>query len=67
MANYEHGTRFLQVTRKGKIKERDWFLPIGGATSASYWVSKRIVYSVDYQRGVDILRYTGKFYAPRRR
>jgi hypothetical protein len=67
MANYEHGTRFLQVTRKGKIKERDWFLPIGGATSASYWVTKRIVYSIDYQRGVDILRYTGKFYAPRRR
>ena len=67
MANYEHGTRFLQVTSKGKIKEHDWFLPIGGATSASNWVTKRIVYSIDYQRGVDILRYTGKFYKPRRR
>jgi hypothetical protein len=63
MANYEHGTRFFQVTSQGKIKEVDWFLPIGGATSASYWVTDRIVYSVDYQRGVDILRYTGKFYS----
>ncbi len=64
MANYEHGTRFLRVMPDGKIKEVGWFLPIGGATSASYWVTDRIVYSLDYQRGLDILRYTGKFYEP---
>ncbi len=65
MANYEHGTRLLQVTSKGKIKEVGWFLPIGGATSAAYWVTDRIIYAVDYQRGLDILRYTGKtFYEP---
>jgi LVIVD repeat len=61
---YEHGTKILNVDSKGKIKELGWFQPYGGATSAAYWVStdkqKRIIYSVDYQRGLDILRYTGK-------
>ena len=65
MAWYEHGTRFLQVTPEGKIVEKGWFLPVGGATSASYWITDRIVYAVDYQRGLDILRYTGKsFFSP---
>ena len=57
---YEHGTRFLDVSRKGKIKEVGYFLPVGGSTSAAYWVSKRIVYAVDYNRGLDILRFTGR-------
>lgn len=57
---YEHGTRFLDVSRKGKIKEVGYFLPLGGSTSAAYWVSKRIVYAVDYNRGLDILRFTGR-------
>ena len=65
MAWYEHGTRFLQVTPEGKIVEKGWFVPFGGATSASYWITDRIVYAVDYQRGLDILRYTGKsFFEP---
>ena len=58
---YEHGTRFLDVASNGKIKEVGWFLPHAGSTSAAYWVTDRIVYSVDYSRGIDILRYTGKF------
>ncbi len=60
MAWYEHGTRFLQIDSKGQIKEVDWFLPIGGSTSATYWINDEILYSVDYNRGIDILRYTGK-------
>lgn len=60
MGWYEHGTRFLKVSSKGKIKEVGYFLPLGGSTSAAYWVGKRIVYSVDYNRGLDILRFTGK-------
>lgn len=64
-SSYEHGTRFLQITSEGKIKEQGWFLPVGGASSASYWVTDRIVYSLDYQRGLDIIKYTGKtFYEP---
>ncbi len=29
------------------------------AASASYWMSDEIVYSIDFHRGLDILRYTG--------
>jgi hypothetical protein len=63
MGYYEHGTRFFDVDSKGKIKEVGWFLPHAGSTSAAYWVSEkkdaRIVYSVDYTRGLDILEWTG--------
>lgn len=58
MGYYEHGTRFLNVDKKGKISEEGWFLPFGGSTSASYWIDKEIVYAVDYTRGIDILRWT---------
>jgi hypothetical protein len=57
---YEHGTRFLDVSSKGKIKEKGWFLPHAGSTSAAYWVTDKLVYSVDYTRGIDILKYNGK-------
>ena len=60
MAWYEHGTRFLKVNGKGKISEAGYFLPLGGATSGAYWITDKILYAVDYQRGIDILRYTGK-------
>ena len=63
-AFYEHGTRFLQITADGKVKQAGYFLPYGGSTSAAYWVNKEIVYSVDYTRGLDILRWTGKLYVP---
>jgi hypothetical protein len=58
---YEHGTRFLRVSpTDGKITELGWFLPLGGSTSAAYWVTDQILYSVDYQRGIDILRFTNQ-------
>jgi hypothetical protein len=60
MAWYEHGTRFLKVNGKGKISSEGYFLPVGGATSAAYWINDKILYAVDYQRGIDILRWTGK-------
>ena len=57
---YEHGTRFLDISPQGKIKEVGYFMPFGGSTSAAYWVTKEIVYAVDYSRGIDILRWTDK-------
>ncbi|HEV2756370.1 MAG TPA: hypothetical protein VG318_11420 [Actinomycetota bacterium] len=59
-AFFEHGTRFLDVSSKGKITEVGYFMPHGGSTGASYWITDEIVYSVDYTRGIDILRFTGK-------
>ena len=58
---YNHGTRFLDVAANGKVKEVAWHVPHAGGTSAAYWVTDRIVYAVDYQRGFDILKYNGKF------
>lgn len=57
---YEHGTRFLAVDHNtGKISERGWFCPFGGSTSAAYWMTDKIVYNIDYTRGIDILQYNG--------
>lgn len=57
---YNSGTRFLEINSKGKIEQVGWFLPFGGGTSGAYFINKEIVYAVDYQRGLDILRFTGK-------
>jgi hypothetical protein len=56
---YEQGTRFLQIDRSGKISELGWFVPLGTTASAAYWISDRIVYVSDYNRGLDVIRYTG--------
>ncbi|MFN2543980.1 MAG: LVIVD repeat-containing protein [Actinomycetota bacterium] len=56
---YEHGSRFFFANGAGKITEVGFFLPFGGSTSATYWITDRIVYAVDYTRGLDILRWTG--------
>ena len=60
LASYEHGARFLTVSPKGKITEQGWYVPWGGSTSAMYWVTDKIVYAVDYSRGIDVLQYDGK-------
>ena len=60
MGSYEHGTRFVRISSKGKISEEGYFLPHAGSTSAAYWLNKRIVYAVDYTRGLDILKWNGK-------
>ena len=57
---YDHGTRFLRVNGKGKVSEEGYFYPWRGSTSAAYWVTDEIVYSIDYERGFDILKYTGE-------
>lgn len=59
-AFFEHGTRFLDISAKGQIEEIGYFMPYGGSTGATYWITDEIVYSVDYTRGIDILRFTGK-------
>ena len=67
MASYENGTRFLQIGRDGKITERGFFEPLGGATSAPHWAPDgRTVYAIDYQRGIDVLSWNGELYVPGR-
>ncbi|MGH2757314.1 MAG: LVIVD repeat-containing protein [Actinomycetota bacterium] len=57
---YSHGMRLLRVASNGKIKEVGYFLPYGGSTFSAYWVGPEIIYNVDLNRGIEILRYTGK-------
>lgn len=57
-AFYDHGTRFFEVTSKGKIKEAGYFYAYAGQASAVYWITDEIVYTVDYNRGLDILRFS---------
>ncbi len=57
---FNHGTHFMKVDRKGKIGDVGFFVPHAGNAAAAYWVRDRLVYSVDLQRGFDILRYKGK-------
>lgn len=59
MGWYEHGTRLFNITSKGKIEEAGYHVPFAGSTSATYWINDEIIYAVDYQRGLDILRFTG--------
>jgi hypothetical protein len=58
VAFYDHGTRFFEVTPQGKIKEAGYFYAYAGQASAAYWITDEIVYTVDYNRGLDILRFT---------
>jgi hypothetical protein len=56
---YEHGTRFLAVNKRtGTIKQVGFFQPVRGSASSAYWITGTdYVYVVDYQRGVDILKF----------
>ncbi len=53
---YEHGTRLLQVAPTGKIRETGYYTPVGTSSSAAYWATKDILYVLDYNRGLDVLR-----------
>ena len=65
LAAYESGTRFLQITPEGKIKEVGWFDPVGGSTSAPHWApNSNVVYAIDYARGVDVLKWNGSLFVP---
>jgi hypothetical protein len=59
LAAYDHGTRFLHIDGRGGIREIGHFLGSGSEASAAYWITDRIVYTVDYARGIDIVRFKG--------
>ena len=59
IAWYEHGVRFLKVGTDGKIEEIGHYLPYIGQSSAVYWITDRVLYTADYYRGMDVLKFTG--------
>ncbi len=55
---FEHGTRFIKVNpTNGEMQEVGFFQPVNGSTGAAYWINDEYVYTTDYTRGVDILRF----------
>jgi hypothetical protein len=67
ISEYEDGVRFLQIKPDGQIEEQGHFLSLGSSSSAPKWAGKDdIIYSIDYVRGIDILRWKGDHYVPDR-
>jgi hypothetical protein len=57
--------RFLQIKKDGSIEEQGYFLSLGSSSSSPKWAgTDDVLYSIDYQRGLDILQYKGKHYVP---
>jgi hypothetical protein len=55
---YEHGTRLLSVNAAtGEITQKGFFQPVVGSASAAHWIDDEYIYVVDYERGIDVLRY----------
>jgi len=58
LSEYEDGVRLLQIGADGSIREQGYFLSLGSSSSSAKWAGKDdVLYSIDYQRGIDILRY----------
>jgi hypothetical protein len=65
ISEYEDGVRFLQIKPDGQIEEQGYFLSLGSSSSSPKWAGKDdVLYSIDYQRGIDILRWKGDHYVP---
>jgi hypothetical protein len=65
ISEYEDGVRFLQIGSDGSITEQGYFLSLGSSSSSPKWAGKDdVLYSIDYQRGIDILRWKGEHYVP---
>ena len=48
------------------MTEQGFFAPLGGSSSSSKWAGGKgdVVYSLDYDRGIDIIRWKGSHYVP---
>jgi hypothetical protein len=65
LSEYGNGVRFLQIKPDGKITEQGYFLATGSSSSSPKWAPDgKTVYSMDYHRGIDILRWNGDTYVP---
>jgi hypothetical protein len=66
LSEYEDGVRFLQVRKDGSIQEQGFFAALGSSSSSPKWApSGDVVYSIDYDRGIDIIRWKGAHYVPK--
>lgn len=66
LSEYEDGVRFLQIHKDGSIEEQGYFVTLGSSSSSPKWAGKDdVLYSIDYDRGIDILKWKGEHYVPK--
>jgi len=67
LSEYENGVRFLQIHKDGSIEEQGFFAALGSSSSSPKWApSGDVLYSIDYDRGLDIIRWKGQHYVPKK-
>jgi hypothetical protein len=67
LSEYENGVRFLQIHPDGSIEEQGFFAALGSSSSSPKWApSGDVLYSIDYDRGLDIIRWKGQHYVPKK-
>lgn len=58
---YEHGVKVIEVLPDYSMREIGFFQPVVGAAGAASWVvdddGTEYIYSTDYERGLDIIRF----------
>lgn len=59
---YEHGVKIIEIDENYSMNQIGYFQPIGTEAGAAYWVVDRdtgeeYIYSMDYARGLDIVRF----------
>lgn len=65
LSEYEDGVRFEQITPDGSIVEQGFFVGLGSSSSSPKWAPDgKTLYSIDYNRGIDIIRWNGEGYVP---
>ena len=57
VSSSSHGVKFLEIDKSGAIEQVGWFLPYANDTFGAHWITDEIVYTVDWPRGIDILRF----------
>jgi hypothetical protein len=58
---YEHGIKVIEVLPDYSMREIGFFQPVAGAAGAASWVvgddGAEYIFSTDYARGIDIVRF----------
>lgn len=60
VAWFDDGMRLFEIGRDGKIAEVGGFIAHGGSASSPVWLSDEVLYVVDINRGIDILKVDAK-------
>ena len=55
-----HGMKILHVSSDGEIESKGWFLGAPADSWNTFWVTDEIVYNIDTDGELQILRYTGE-------